>query len=144
MKNTQRLIESAVRKIVRKILREALWTPDQIQESIDFIKKQLEGVVPVFTVSKSSLGGTDIYLLVCFQPRNEWAHGIMENSNYFRMRIEMNGTMEEFTRSLYQKGARAAYETRLPVKFRKTKAKDVKDAAKKLLAYIELIKSHYE
>lgn len=113
-------------------------------DAIQYFKENFEGVVPVFKASSGSFGTESIYLVICFQPKEEWPNGYLENSNYLRMVIDQSGTMEVFTQSLYQKGKSASRETRLPVKFRKARAKSLQDAKDKLMKLIDIIKEYYK
>lgn len=114
------------------------------KEAIEYLKTNLEPLVPVVRVSSGALGDENIMLLVCFDPRETWANGILENSNYFRMAIDESGAMEVFTASLYQKGAKISSETRLPVKFRKVTAKSIEDAKNRIVKLIDTIKEYYK
>lgn len=156
----QLLLRSVLRRIIKeelsrkkrlmkenRLLTEELFpkTPEGNQDAISKIKHNLEGKVPYYVVNTGPMSRNDsIYLVVGFQEKGTWPSGIMENSNYFRMRIELDGTMEVFTQSLYKQGNRPSFENRLPVKFRKARAKDLNDAIKKLNAYISLVQSYYE
>jgi hypothetical protein len=113
------------------------------EEAIQYFKNELTGIIPVYNVTGGQFGRESIYLLICFQPKEEWPNGILENSNYFRMRIEEDGTMEVFTSSLYLKGVGYGKENRLPIKFRKAKAKSLVDAKDKLMKIINAIKEFY-
>jgi broad specificity phosphatase PhoE len=56
------------------------------------------------------------------------------------MSIQENGKMEVFTQSLYEPGKPESYETRLKIKFRKSTAKNMKDAADRLIKFINEVK----
>ena len=143
----KQLIESAVTKIVKRVLKEApvssggLFNEESIKSEIEKIKSAFRAKVPVANASAGSFDYESIYLLVVFDPKDQWANGIMENANYYRARIESDGTVEVFTQSLYKKGQRPSYESRLPVKFRKTKAKSVDEAIAKLMKFTDEVKA---
>ena len=107
----------------------------------DMFLENLVKKVPYYKAWFSTLGYQNtLFLTVGFDKKEDWSYNIFENSNYFKMSIKTDGTMEVFTQSLYPRIETKTYETRLKVKFRKTKAKDIQDAIKKLNAYIDLIK----
>lgn len=107
---------------------------------IEFLKNDLSDVVPFIKIDKGSLGGNDsIYLLVSLEPKNEWAHGILENSQYFRMALYEDGEMHVFTQSLYKKGLRNTFEGRIKTKFRKCKAKHLADAVERIRKFIDKV-----
>ncbi len=112
--------------------------------AMEYFREILGDIVPVYGVHSGAFGSGTVMFTICFQPREEWAHGIMENSNYFRMSLEENGEMEVFAASLYKKGERPNYENRLGVKFRKAHAKSLEDAANKLIKFINTIKEYYQ
>lgn len=66
---------------------------------------------------------------VSLNRKEEWTNGILHNSKYFMVRIDRNGEMEQFAKS-YQ----------IPKKLRKTRAKDMPEAVKKITAYINQVK----
>lgn len=103
----------------------------------DALKKENPGY---YSLSKGAFGNDTIMVLVSFEPKTEWSNGYVENSNYFRMSIQENGKMEVFTQSLYEPGKPVSYETRLKIKFRKATAKSAKDAADRLVKFINEVK----
>jgi len=112
-----------------------------IQSAIDTLKDRLEQENPgYYSLSKGIFGNDTIMLLVSLDPKAEWSNGYVENSNYFRMAIYKNGKMEVFTQSLYYPNVPVSYETRLKIKFRKSTAKSMKDAADRLVKFINEIK----
>jgi len=112
-----------------------------IQLAIDILKDRLAEENPgYYSLSKGIFGNDTIMLLVSLDPKAEWSNGYVENSNYFRMAIYKNGKMEVFTQSLYYPNVPVSYETRLKVKFRKSTAKSMKDAADRLVKFINEIK----
>ena len=111
-----------------------------VYEMIDFIKNGIENEVPFVHISKGIFGGDTIMLLISFDPKSEWKFGYVENSNYFRMMVEDNGVIEEFTRSLYYKGVGKSFETRLKTKFRKCTVKSKEDVVRKIKDYINKVK----
>lgn len=103
----------------------------------DALKKENPGY---YSLSKGAFGNDTIMVLVSFESKTEWSNGYVENSNYFRMSIQENGKMEVFTQSLYEPGKPESYETRLKIKFRKSTAKNMKDAADRLVKFINEVK----
>jgi hypothetical protein len=112
-------------------------------ELIEKLRTELSGLTPVIRVFPALLGDGMITLLVCFEPKEDWKNGIMENGNYFRMSIEDDGVMEIFTQSLYKKSSHFSFENRLPIKFRKTTVKTIDQLLVKLKAHIDKIKEAY-
>jgi len=112
-----------------------------IQSAIDTLKDRLEQENPgYYSLSKGAFGNDTIMLLVSLDPKSEWSNGYVENSNYFRMAIYKDGKMETFVQSLYYPNVPVSYETRLKIKFRKSTAKSMKDAADRLIKFINDIK----
>jgi hypothetical protein len=107
---------------------------------IEYIKREMNGYVPYLSVSKGAMGGNDsIYLAISLEPKSEWSHGYIENSQYFRMAVYHSGEMEVFCWGLYKKGRRHSYEHRLKTKFRKCTAKSVEDVVKRIKKFIDKI-----
>jgi hypothetical protein len=137
-----RLIESKTgKKIFLKESKEInfLNTNNVLTEDMfaDFLAKK----VPYYNIWFSSLGNTNtLFLTFSFDKKETWTNGIFENSNYSRMSINAKGKMEVFTQSLYYPNQRISYETRIPIRFRKTTVKSVEDALKKLGVYIDAVK----
>lgn len=112
-----------------------------IQSAIDVLKDRLEQENPgYYSLSKGVFGNDTIMVLVSLDPKSEWPNGYVENSNYFRMAIYKDGKMETFVQSLYYANVPASYESRLKIKFRKSTAKSVKDAADRLVKFINDVK----
>jgi hypothetical protein len=129
-------------KLFEQFLQESLIfnTPEiSYEQAIEEINQALEGVVPVKNVTKGTFGKDSVYILIVFDPREEWPNKIMENANYFRMVLSQDGSMEVFAQSLYYKDMPVSYDSRVKIKFRKTKAKNTQDAIQKLIKYIETI-----
>lgn len=107
---------------------------------IKYIKREMNGYVPFLSVNKGAMGGNDsIFLAVGLTPKNEWSHGIFENSQYFRMAIYQDGVMEVFTQSLYKKNCKNSYEGRIKTKFRKCTAKSVEEVVIRLIKFINKV-----
>jgi hypothetical protein len=82
---------------------------------------------PVVQTSISTLGGKDrasIMLTASLDPKKSWYNGIFQNSRYFMIMINRNGTMELFNK-YYKLG-----------KMRKTKVTSLKSAIDKINKYI--------
>ena len=113
-----------------------------VNNMIDYIKSS--GInLPYLQVTNGVLGNETIMILASFDPKSEWNHGYVENSQYFRMMIESNGVMEVFTQSLHQRNIRKSYDTRLKTKFRKSTVKDKESVIKKLNEYIEKVRKEW-
>ncbi len=99
---------------------------------LDSVVEKLQAGIkaPYVKVYKSTLGGIErptVMITVSMDSKETWAYGIIENSRYFKMSYQKDGTMEVFT---------AQY--RMNSKFRKTKAKSIDDAIAKINKFIEL------
>jgi len=106
----------------------------------EYLNQKISTFVPYLNVNKGALGGEDsIYLAVSLEPKNEWSHGYIENSQYFRMSIYDGGSMEVFCWGLYKKGYRHSYEHRLKTKFRKCTAKSVEDVVRRIKKFIDKV-----
>lgn len=110
-----------------------------VLEMVEYIKNELNGLVPFIQVQKGCLGDDNIMLLLSFEPKEKWVNGYIENSNYFRMIVESNGAMEVFTQSLYVNKI-ISYETRLKIKFRKCTVKDKENVIRKIKEFINKVK----
>lgn len=112
-----------------------------IQSAIDIFKDRLEKENPgYYSLSKGVFGNDTIMVLVSLDSKSEWPNGYVENSNYFRMAIYKDGKMEVFSQSLYYANVPVNYESRLKIKFRKSTAKSIKDAADRLVKFINDVK----
>jgi len=111
---------------------------EQTDKNIILLNEALEGV-PYKSIQKSALGNGNIMVLVSLDTPANWAHDIMENSNYFRMRIDPSFSMEVFVQSIYK--GNVCYDNRLKTKFRRTKGKNINDVITKLINFIEKIKT---
>lgn len=118
--------------------------PDfSIDNMIEYIKENTSNLVPFFSSTKAVIGSDTVMLLVSFTPKETWKYGYVENSPYFRMCIESDGTMEVFTASLYKSNQPKTNSTRIG-KFRKYTAKNRESVIKKLVEYIDKIKIELE
>jgi len=105
-------------------------TKDKREEVARFLQKNI--LAPYVNVGVSTLGGINrasAIIKVSLNRKEEWMHGILQNSKYFMMNLERNGTLDQFAKS---------YE--ISKKFRKTKVKDMTDAVRKIMAYINQVK----
>lgn len=95
------------------------------------VEKLKAGITAPFTnIYKSSLGGlehTAIMITVSLDSKEDWNHGILQNSRYFMMRYDTGGELEMFSGGGGFTG-----------KFRKAKVKNVEDAIAKINKYIGL------
>jgi hypothetical protein len=93
-------------------------------------KMKLKIKAPYLGVQYSTSGGGKnvIYIVISLDNMSTWTNGILENSRYFRMSIDNDGTMGIFSGSHLLR----------QYKFRKTKAKSVDDAIAKINKYVEL------
>jgi len=98
------------------------------------VSKYLESKIkaPYVSVQVSTLGGVaraSAMIRVSLDKKASWANGIFENSRYFRISLDRNGTTEQFS---------ASYQ--LPKKMRKAKAKSLADAVLRINKYINAVK----
>lgn len=80
----------------------------------------------------STLGGVNraaVIVKISLDPKSKWYNGILHNSRYFMIRLDRNGTMEQFQKS-YQ----------ITKKLRKSKVKSIADAVLKINKYISQVK----
>lgn len=154
--------EMRLKPMMEQILKEnsELYAPTKegAELVIQKLKSELASEVPHFSASRGNLGSDGIYMLIAFDPKEKWSNGYLENSNYVRMVLYSNGTMEVFSQQLTNnkgevsplfKGADVTnrnhtYPTRLPIKFRKTKAKNLDDAILKIKKFIHSVKQMWE
>jgi len=101
--------------------------------------------LPIVNCSVGALGRPDtLYATFGFEPKEKWASGIFQNSKYFKMTITTDGVMEVFSSDLSEK-SKNPYKVydQIPVKFRKTKAKNSADAIAKIQKFIKAVKDYY-
>jgi hypothetical protein len=96
------------------------------------------------SVQPGVLGDSTLFIAICYTPTSEWANKIFENSNYVRFFIENDGTVETHVTSLYAQGVNISYGSRLPIKFRKTKAKSLQDAINKITNWSLTVETFYK
>lgn len=115
-----------------------------LASAIESLKINLSSLAPYVSVTKAPLGNDTIMLTISFDDKSNWSHGYLENSNYFRMRIDDTGLIEQFSCSLYKKGYQFSYENRLDKKFRKTNVKSFDVAIQKIVKYITEVNEKYK
>lgn len=116
-------------------------TTEVSQETfINELRNVLTHLVPYVSVHSGVLGKDTIMVLVSFDKKEDWRHGYVENSNYFRMSIESDGVMEEFVQSIYI-GGESSIKNRLGFKFRKSTCKSREVVINKLVDFINKINS---
>jgi len=105
---------------------EPIFAPDDV----DRLVRELEAGIdaPFVRVKKATLGTTTLMMVVSLDPKSEWENNILENSRYFRMSLDADGTLEQFV---------VAYD--VGKKFRKRRVKSVSDAVKKINQYIKQV-----
>lgn len=102
-----------------------LFTKDEVAEVSREIERGLNA--PFVHVQKATLGPTaTVMILVSLDPKSEWQNNILENSRYFRMSLQSDGELDQFTRS-----------HEIAKKFRKRYVKDASEAVKKINQYIK-------
>lgn len=118
---------------LRQYLNEAetiLFTKDNVQQVKDEITRGINA--PYVKSTVSNLGGLPtIMLAISLDPKEKWPNRIFENSRYVRFSIEPDyskSNMEMFTKS-----------HTIKQKFRKQKAKTVKNTIDKINKYIDSI-----
>jgi hypothetical protein len=111
--------------------RPVLFDENNVEQFIERLKTEL--VLPNSNISikgnYSTLGGVSrmsILLLIMFDLRDQWAHGILENSHYARFHISKDGIIELFSSGDVKN------------RFRKTRVKSQDDAIKKLIMWEQL------
>lgn len=110
------------------------------EDAITFLNSALSSIVPFASVLEAALSRDTIMILISFDPKEQWAHGYVENSNYVRMKIDQYGVMEVFVSSLHKKDVQISRESRLNIKFRKTRAKSLVDAVNKIEKFVNAVK----
>ena len=94
------------------------------------IRKLYFGIkAPYFHANKSTLGGptrASAMITVSLDPKEEWKNGILQNSRYFNMSYNIDGTLELFSGG-----------HKMP-KFRKVRIKNVEDAIDRINKFIDI------
>lgn len=102
--------------------------PNDAEQVASTIRSGLLSFLPFVSVQVSTIGGAhrpSIMITFSLEPKAEWVNGILNNSNYAKMGLHVDGTLEHFSGRL---GA---------VKFRKSKVKDVQSVIKKIKEWVE-------
>lgn len=102
-----------------------IWT----LEDADKLKEAIN--TPFKNCTLSTLGGPNskaIMIVFSLQPKEQWSHGILENSDYARFHLDYNGVLEMFSGNLKRK---------FGINFRKTRVKNIDDAISKINKYIQ-------
>ena len=113
---------------------------DTAQDWVKILEREIKA--PVVSAKVSTLGGTEnvsILLVVSFDKRENWMNGYLENSRYFRMHIDNNGLIEQFTVNFglpSQTGLGVKGNPTLP--FRKTRVLNEEELVYKINRYIQL------
>ncbi len=92
---------------------------NEIITNIENIKNSI--IAEYKYIKISTLGGrenTAIILTISLDKKEDWANGILENSRYYKIDIDINGTVENFT---------ASYKVK---KIRKRKVESLNEAIK--------------
>lgn len=101
-----------------------------IKENVEKIKSNIKA--PYIGVQYSTLGGdanVSILIVVSLDPKETWSNGYIENTRYFRLHLDNDGTLEMFTVS------------KLPLKLRKSKNKSIDEVINRINKYINTINS---
>lgn len=94
----------------------------------DMAKMRTHIKAPFVNMYKSTLGGdkhVSIMMAISLDKKEDWSNHIMENSRYFKMSFDNNGTLEMISGG-----------TRKAKGFRKAKAKSIDDAIAKINKFI--------
>lgn len=81
-------------------IKNSLFNIETAQDVVDRLKKEL--FYAFISVSISTLGGAEnVSIMLCGSTttKENWAYGILENSDYRRFSIDNDGTVENFTTS---------------------------------------------
>lgn len=104
-----------------------------INNAEEWVAKLKSGInAPYTNIYKSTLGGAknvSILITVSVDEKKDWKNGILQNSTYFNMHLDNDGSLEVF--SGYFKSS----------KFRKTRVKSVEEAIAKINKFVDLVKS---
>ena len=102
---------------------------ETIQDAVAKLNNKINA--PVVKASYSTLGGerdASIMVAISIDPKDSWGNGIYENSRYMRFHIQPDGVIEQF---------RISYK--IPLKFRKVRAKSLDDVIAKINAYLSKV-----
>ena len=119
-------------------------TEEGIQSFVDNIKSKIK--LPYIYHEKGGLyNPSELFITFCFQSKENWPNRIFLNSTYFRMTISYKGVMEVYSSNLSEKSKNPMYAyQRIPVKFRKSQAKNADDAIAKIDKFVKQIKDYYK
>jgi hypothetical protein len=104
------------------------FTPGDIDSVVTKLQTGIKA--PWVRVNKSTLGGptrASAMITVSLDPKKDWVNDILQNSRYFNMSYNIDGTMELFS------GGR-----NMP-KFRRARVKNVEDAIERINKFIALV-----
>lgn len=105
---------------------QTVYSYETIDDAVNVLKDKLKA--PVVQVKYSALGGprnATIMISLSLDPKESWSNGIYQNSRYMQFRVEQDGVIEQFSKSY-----------KVPLKFRKQRAKDLNDVVAKMNAYL--------
>ncbi len=105
-------------------------TPSRRSAVVRYLNAKIKA--PSVSSHVSTLGGVNrasAIVPVSLDPKSMWANGIFQNSRYFILRIDRDGTMEMFSKSY-----------RLKDKMRKSKVASLPTAVAKINKYIAEVK----
>ena len=104
-------------------------------DAINYLRGELSGIAPFVQIKNGCVGNDSIMFLVCLDAKETWSYGIVENSRYFRLHLESDGSMEVFTQSIH-KGTKKSFETRVNTKFRRCTAKTLEDVVVRVIKFV--------
>lgn len=108
---------------------QSVFSFETIQDAVSKLNSKINA--PVAKASYSTLGGerdSSILLALSIDPKESWGNGIYENSRYMRFHIQQDGVIEQFRIS-----------HKIPLKFRKVRAKSMDDVVAKINAYLSKV-----
>lgn len=101
------------------------------KRAVEYFEKNVKS--PFVKGNISTLGGrVAVFLKISLDKREDWKNGIFENSRYFTMEVEPDPTKNNLEQIQKDK--------ELGKKFRKQKAKTLKEVVNKINKYIEGVK----
>lgn len=80
-----------------KKIKNSLFNDETAEQIVEELKKINKPFVHAYVSRLGGPNNSTILLVISESEKKDWPHGILENSNYRRFRIDNDGTVENFT-----------------------------------------------
>jgi hypothetical protein len=104
-----------------------IYSIDTVKDVVSQLNSQIDA--PFVNAKYSAIGGernVSIIVTVSLDPKEQWPHGILQNSRHCYFHIYQDGVVDQFSKSY-----------KIDLKFRKIRAKDLKGVIQKINEYLK-------